>query len=261
MVAMQQTWSYGRRPPLVLVNGLAEQAETWYRNTDVWRQRFDVHQPNFLVYDGLAVQRRIEADQPIDVDYFVEQLRLYIESFVQSAPVFLVANSMGGKIAVELAVRHPQLIAKLALLCPSGLSEDERLPIVEGVRRSDPETLVRSVFEKPESIEPGLLAFYAGKFASRRWRSGILQTIRGTMQHRVTHLLGDLEMPTLLVVGEKDRIVDPQQAIAATRKLKHGKLVVLPECGHAPQIEDADLINDLVAEFLLAPAAGASHAA
>src|SRR5258708_22443164 len=122
------TSRYCRRMPLVLINGLAEQAETWYCNADVWRRDFDVHMPNLLAYEGAALQRRIEAGQPIDVDYLVGRLHDYLDGFVQSPPCHLVANSLGGKVAVEYAARYPDQVAKLVLLCPSGLSDVERLP-------------------------------------------------------------------------------------------------------------------------------------
>src|SRR5207248_7475934 len=92
---------YGRKPSLVLVNGLAEQAETWFRNLRAWRRRFDVHAPNILAYDGPAFQRRVADGQPIDVAYLVGQLHTYLDAFVQAPPYFVIANSMGGKVAVE----------------------------------------------------------------------------------------------------------------------------------------------------------------
>src|SRR5262249_22994370 len=136
--------SYSRRPPLVLINGLAEQAETWFRNLDAWRRHFDVHTPNLLAYEGAALHRRIEEGQPIDVAYLVEHLREYLDGFVQTPPYHLAANSLGGKVAVEFAVRYPELVGRLVLLCPSGLSDEERLPVVDGVRRNDPGSLVHS---------------------------------------------------------------------------------------------------------------------
>src|SRR5262249_37935683 len=128
---------YARRPPLILINGLAEQAESWFCNLPAWRKHFDVHLPNLLVYEGTALHRRIDAGQPISIDYLVDQLHQYLESFVQTPPYNLVANSLGGKIAVEYAVRYPDQVARLVLLCPSGMSDEERLPVVEGVRRND----------------------------------------------------------------------------------------------------------------------------
>ncbi len=98
---------YRRRPPLVLINGLAEQSESWFCNVDTWRRRFDVHTPNILAYEGAEIHRRIDDKLPIDIDYLVEQLRIYLDSFVQTPPYSLVANSMGGKIAVEFSAAIP----------------------------------------------------------------------------------------------------------------------------------------------------------
>ena len=247
------TPSYARRAPLVLINGLAEQAESWYSNLDAWRRHFDVHQPNLLAYEGAALHRRIDAREPIDVDYLVGRLHEYLDGFVQAPPYHLVANSLGGKVAVEFAARHPDQVARLVLLCPSGLSDVERLPVIDGVRRNDLRSLVASVFQDPGHTDPSLLAYYETKFANRRWRSGLLRTIRGTMDHRVRDRLTQVTQPTLLVVGGEDRIVDPRQAIEAAGLLPRGRLVVLEGCGHAPQIEQADVVNRLVVEFLQEP--------
>src|SRR5437868_827000 len=94
---------YGRRQPLVLINGLAEQAETWYRNRKFWSHFFEVHSPNILAYEGEALHRRVSARQPISVDYLVQQLYAYLDQFVQTPPYHLVSSSLGGKIAVEFA--------------------------------------------------------------------------------------------------------------------------------------------------------------
>jgi pimeloyl-ACP methyl ester carboxylesterase len=158
---------------------------------------------------------------------------------------------MGGKIAVEFAARFPELVNRLVLLCPSGLSAEERLPIVDGVRRNDPSSLISSVFQDSSRADPNLLSYYQEKFASRSWRSGLLRTVRGTMEHRVVERLAEVTQPTLLVVGQRDRIVNPEDAISAARRLLNGKLIVLPECGHAPQIEEAETVNRLVISFLL----------
>jgi len=259
--------SYVRRAPLVLINGLAEQAESWYSNLDAWRCHFDVYQPNLLAYEGAALHRHIDAGRPIDIEYLVERLHAYLDGFVQSPPYRLVANSLGGKVAVEYAVRYPDQVARLVLLCPSGLSDVERLPVIDGVRRNDLRALVASVFQDPGHTDPNLLAYYEKKFADRRWRSGLLRTIRGTMDHRVRDRLAEVTQPTLLVVGREDRIVDPHQAIEAAGLLRRGRLLVLEGCGHAPQIERSELVNRLVVEFLqetspamLNPSAGGATA-
>jgi pimeloyl-ACP methyl ester carboxylesterase len=235
---------------LVLINGLAEQAESWFRNHWFWRRHFDVYMPNLLVYDGPALHQRIDQGLPITVDYLVEQLHFYLQSFVQTPPYHLVAASLGGKIAVEYAIRYPDQVSRLVLLCPSGLGEVERLPIVEGVRRNDLRSLVDSVFFDPRHVDSRLLVYYQRQFANRRWRAGLLRTIRGTMDHCVRDRLPQLGQPTLLVSGREDRIVDSSQAASAALLLPQGRHLSIAQCGHAPQMEKAWMINRLVVHFL-----------
>lgn len=244
---------YTRRPALVLINGLAEQAESWFRNLSHWRRYFDVHQPNLLAYEGPGLHQRIEAGLPITVDYLVDQLHLYLTQFAQTPPYHLVAASLGGKIAVEYAVRYPENVRRLVLLCPSGMGDEERLPIVEGVRRNDLRSLVDSVFHDPRQLDPALLDYYQKQFANRRWRVGLLRTIRGTMEHVVRDRLPLVTHPTLFISGQNDRIVDPSVAATAARLLPNGQYLCIPHCGHAPQMEKPWLINRLVVRFLTSP--------
>jgi pimeloyl-ACP methyl ester carboxylesterase len=263
VLALWLTWlgqfrgpCYARRQPLVLINGLAEQPESWFRNEAYWRRYFDVHMPNLLVYDGPALHRRIEQGLPVTVDYLVGQLHQYLESFVQAPPYHLVAASLGGKVAVEYATRHPERVSRVVLLCPSGMGDGERLPIVEGVRRNDPRAVVESVFWDPRRADPRLLAYYRRQFANRRWRRGLLRTVRGTRDHCVRDRLADMTQPTLLISGREDRIVDPAAAAAAARQLSRGHHLVIPQCGHAPQMELPGRVNRLVVQFLTGPRPG-----
>ena len=253
--------SYSRRSPLVLINGLAEQAESWFRNAWYWRRTFDVHMPNILAYRGAALHRRIDSGLPVSVDYLVEQLHLYLDSFVQSPPYHLVAASLGGKVAIEYAVRYPHEVDRLVLLCPSGLGEEEKLPVIEGLRRSDTRGLVASIFHNQRHVDEQMLGFFKERFRDRLWRAGLLRTIRGTMEHCVRDRLPQVSQPTLLISGREDRIVDPRLAAEAAELLPNCRYVSIPRCGHAPQMERAGFINRLVTHFLQADVSAVRSAA
>lgn len=244
--------AYGHRPSVVLINGLAEQTESWFKNRRFWSRYFDVHVPNILVYDGAAIQERIAAKEPITVDYLVEQLHLYLTRFAQSPPYHLVASSLGGKVAVEFAVRYPEMVNRIVLLCPSGMGDEEQLPVMEGIRHNDMYAVVRSVFHKPRFVDREMVRYYKSQLASRRWKTGLLRTIRGTLDHTVRSQLKLVQAPTLLVTGEKDKICDPATAFEAAKDLPNGHFLEVPKCGHAPQIEKHWLINRLVVHFLTA---------
>ncbi|HEY1376968.1 MAG TPA: alpha/beta hydrolase [Gemmataceae bacterium] len=241
---------YGRQHGLVLLNGLAEQPETWFRNQRYWRRHFDVSMPNLFAYDGVVLHQRLEAGLPITVDFLVGQLHRHLEEFVQTPPYHLVANSMGGKIAIEYAARYPEQVASMVLICPSGLSAGEELPIVDGVRRFGVGSIIESVFFNPRCIEPALVDFYTRQSRNRRWRTGFANTIRGTKNHCVRDRLVDVKQPTLLISGREDRIVKCEEVRAAAGILPHGQFLMIPRCGHAAQIEKDRLINRIVVRYL-----------
>jgi pimeloyl-ACP methyl ester carboxylesterase len=242
--------SYGRRQPLILINGLAEQHESWFKNRRYWSRYFDLYQPNILVYEGAAIHRRIEEKQPISVDYLVGQLHTFVEQFVQNPPYHLVASSLGGKVAVEFAVRYPQLVNRIVLLCPSGMGDVEQLPIMDGVVRNDMQSVVKSVFHKTRYIDRDIVKYYKQSLASRKWKAGLLRTVRGTLEFTVREKLKQVQAQTLLVTGERDRICDPQTAREAAKELPNGHFLEIPNCGHAPQIEKHWLVNRLVTHYL-----------
>jgi pimeloyl-ACP methyl ester carboxylesterase len=244
---------YARRPPLILINGLAEQAESWYRNRKFWSRHFDVHAPNILAYEGEALHRRIAAKEPITVDYLVNQLFTYLDQFVQTPPYHIVSSSLGGKVAVEFAARHPQLVNRLVLICPSGMGDTEQLPIMNGVRAQDARAMVSSVFHKPRRVDGEMLRYYKAKFSSRLWKKGFLRTVNGTLEHTVRERLKSVLAPTLLVTASHDKVCDPKTAEEAAHDLPNGHFRKILRCGHAPQIEKHWLINRLVVDFLGSP--------
>jgi len=244
---------YGRKHGLVLINGLAEQQESWYRNHRFWSRYFDVHMPNLLAYEGEALHRRIRAGEAITVDYLVEQLHVYLDQFVQTPPYHLVASSLGGKVAIEYALKYPQMISRLILICPSGMGDEERLPIMDGVKHNDHKKLISSVFHRPRHVDREMLLYYKSKFQSRKWKMGMLKTVKGTNDHVVRTKLKDVTKQTLFISGEDDKIVDPETGRVAAKEIPNGHYLSIPDCGHAPQIEKPWLLNRLVVHFLTSP--------
>jgi pimeloyl-ACP methyl ester carboxylesterase len=242
---------YRRKPVLVLINGLAEQPETWFKNLRYWDRYFSVHTPNIMPYEGDAFQQRIKNGEPITMDFLVNQLHTYVTQFIQTPPYHIVASSLGGKIAVEFAARYPELVGRLILLCPSGMGDVEQLPIMEGVKGNDPYAIVRSVFYRPEIAEANLLRYYQRVFQSRKWKMGLIKTVKGTNDVVVRNRLKDLKAPTLLVCCEFDKIVNPHEGMEAAKELPIGWGLMIPKCGHAPMIEKSWWINRIVVKFLL----------
>jgi pimeloyl-ACP methyl ester carboxylesterase len=243
--------NYRRRMPLVLVNGLAEQSESWFANRDHLTRHFDVKVPEILVYDGDALHQHIDAGGEVTVDYLADRLGVYLDQFVQRPPYHLVGSSLGCQVILTYAARHPERVERLVLICPSGFHGDENLPAMEGVRRSQYDTLVKSVFHKGRFASDDLVRAFERKFQDRKWKKGVLRTLRGTVGHSVAPLLQKIPHPTLVVWGANDQVLsDVPGAIRAADQILRVRQVVIPRCGHAPQIEKARLVNQLVVRYL-----------
>ena len=243
--------AYKRPAPLVLVNGLAEQSESWFANRTHWSRHFDVKVPELLVYDGESLHRHIDAGGEVTVDYLAQRLGHYLDEYVQRPPYHLVGSSLGGQVVLTYAAQNPKKVARLVLICPSGFYGDENLPMIEGVRRSQYDTLVKSVFHRTHFASDELVQVIERKFQDRRWKKGVVRTLRGTVGHSVAPLLPLIPHPTLLIWGENDHVLsDVAGSVRAGDQILKARQVVIPKCGHAPQIEKARLINQLVHRFL-----------
>jgi abhydrolase domain-containing protein 6 len=244
--------TYSRTPPLILVNGLAEQNESWYLNRTVWQQHFDVHTPGILVYGGPVTQERLAEGRPIDIEFLTNRLAEYLDQFVQAPPYHLIASSLGAQISVEYAARHQGKVDKLVLICPSGIGGQERLPIMEGARHKNYRGLVESTFYDRRRASPRIAKYYEQKFANKAWRQALFETVRGTKSHSVREKLLAIDRPTLVICGEEDRIVDSDAVNDAVQYLPNFEFQMIPRCGHAPQLECPTLVNQIVLEFLTA---------
>ena len=71
------------------------------------------------------------------------------------------------------------------------------------------------------------------------------------MGHSVNPLLEQVPHPTLLIWGSDDRVIsDVAGSMRAADRMLKSRQVVIPKCGHAPQIEKSRLVNTLVTRFL-----------
>jgi len=241
-----------RTPPLILVNGLAEQSESWYLNRTAWQRHFDVQTPGILVYGGPVTQERLAERKPIDIEFLTNRLEAYLDQFVQAPPYHLIASSLGAQICIEYAARHQEKVDKLVLICPSGIGGRERLPIMEGARHKNYRGLVESTFYDGRRASPRIAKYYEQQFACKAWRQALFETVRSTKSHSVLDKLLTISRPTLVICGEEDRIVDSDAVFDAVQYLPSFEFQMIPRCGHAPQLECPTVVNRMVLDFLMA---------
>ena len=173
--------------------------------------------------------------------------------------VTAVGCSMGGYLAMALLRHHPDRIARLVLVDTKALSDDgpaagRRTDIQQQIRSgSELGSLAKSLVENQLSsgsmARPELVG-YAHALADGATPEGWIGALEA-MKTRPDSmlLLRQAQLPALVVVGELDRITPIADARSLRLFLK-GELVVIPNVGHLPNIEDPIAFNEALAGFL-----------
>jgi pimeloyl-ACP methyl ester carboxylesterase len=178
------------------------------------------------------------------VRHFMERLEL--------SPSVVVGNSLGGHVAIELALAQPGWVAGLILTGSSGLFERTftrkvpHRPTAGYVRAR-----MEEIFYDPTLVTPEWVESIQRMVTTPRLALRVLRAARAAKRHNVEERLGDIRVPTLIVWGKDDRITPPEVAERFHTRIPDAQLVYLPNCGHAPMLERPESFNAVVREWLV----------
>ena len=237
------------KPLLVLLHGFGDSFTTWEGWVHELKGKFHIIS---LDFPGHGLTRAPEGYQlagdglPDFVDAFAAKLAL---------PKFAVAgNSMGGGVAWQLAVRHPDRIDALILLDAAGFPNEKppaeiplafkllQYPIGRAVLRNIDnrplidEGLKTDVYDK-SLITPAIVDRWA-EFQRAPGHRAILMGVNfGAQTQATADLLGTIKVPTLVLHGENDLLIEPASARKFAAAIPGAKQIMYPQVGHLPQIE------------------------
>ena len=206
-----------------------------------------------------------------DLAYYARFLERLMDSLkIQRAA--LVGTSMGGGAALSFALRSPERVDKLVLVASYGLGKDVpygRLGyflvhaplaaalVYETMRRSRRSLRwgLRRIIYDPRVVGDGLVeearrllnqpasgrAFHSFRKSEVGWDG---------LKTDLSYRLGELAAPTLLVHGDRDRVMPVEWAQRAHERLPDSELHVLRGCGHWPPRECPEEFNQVIVNFL-----------
>jgi pimeloyl-ACP methyl ester carboxylesterase len=247
----------GTGEPLVLIPGFAAGAWTWFRQIEELAEDFRV-----ITFDPRGISRSKTSRETIvslrkiadDVAALLDELK------IERANVLGV--SFGGFVAQEFALAYPERLKKLILACTS----------FGGVNHVAPQWEVLSAFiatddlNKTERIRKFMIPAFTPEFYAEnrevvekvcrlREQNFVPETVYMQQLQAATNFdaenrLKNIKAETLILTGEKDIVVPPQNSKNLAEKIPNASLKIIENGSHMFFIENADEFNNAITNFL-----------
>lgn len=242
--------------PLLLIHGTGDSLHTW----DGWALELS------------KTRRVVRVDLPgfgltgpaVDGDYRIDAYVRFIQALLDHLGLrrtLVVGNSLGAEVAWMTAARHPDRVAGLVLLDPAGLPfEPEALPVGFQANLFAPSAWlsrhllprptvrasVEAVFGEPRRVTPEMVDRFFEITLREGNRTALRERLLTYLAEANTPIYRDawkgLRTPTLLLWGERDRLIPPRTAqqyqTLRPADAPRAELRLLPGLGHVPHLED-----------------------
>jgi 3-oxoadipate enol-lactonase len=238
---------------IVFSHGLLMSSEMFRAQIEHFKSRY-----RCIAYDHRGQGRSEVTETGYDLEQLTQDAVAFIEALDVGA-VHFVGLSMGGFIGMRLASRRPELLKSLTLMCTSADTESNRLKyslmtlvFQLGGRKLIHKRLMKVLFGKTFLSDPGRQS------EKERWSQHLLHlptTISKSVSaviHRsgVADELSTIELPVLILAGEEDMAIPVEKARSLHERITGSVLHIIPGSGHSITIEQPDVVNRLMEEFL-----------
>jgi pimeloyl-ACP methyl ester carboxylesterase len=244
----------GEGPDVLFVSGLADEGACWVDQVAGLKDSFRV-----TTFDNRGVGCSSSPEGPYAIADFARDTIALMDALGLERP-HVVGSSMGGAIAQELALAHPDRVRSLVL--NGTWCRGDRF--LHEVFRSWMWTARRA-----DSIRDFLVAVNLWCFAPRIWNDGTMdgwldaaeqssnpQSVEAfcwsadaLIGHDTADRLGGIAIPTLVTVGELDLVLPPRFSEVIAARIPGARLVVIPAAAHQPFQELPEEYNRILRDF------------
>jgi pimeloyl-ACP methyl ester carboxylesterase len=230
-------------PSLLFLHGAGGDAAIWDEQAEYFRGRHPVYRLD-LPGHGLSKGHGEE-----DISAYAECVHAALESALPQHEWVAVGHSMGGAVALQLILNHPDLL-KGVVLVGTGAKLGV-LPIIIKLLETDPEAFYKTVdLAAFCSNTPAQIREMSSRSIRRCPPQVTLKDFKACNRFDVRNRLHEISLPSLIVCGENDRLTPLKYSEFLHQHLQSGRLVVIPEAAHMVMAEKPDAFNEALHGFL-----------
>jgi len=246
---------HGQGDPLVMIMGLRRNIEWWYRQIPTLEKHFSV-----VVFDNRGAGRSEKPAMDYSIGLFADDTAALMDALnIECAHVLGV--SMGGYIAQELAINHPHKVIDLVLGCTSCggekaiLMSPDRMEKFTANQNLTPEEILKKdmdIYFSDQYVVGNPAAIVQFSEISMRYyqpADAFLRQYAACRNHDTVARINRITQPTLIMTGDDDPLVPPENSFILKELLPHAKLSVFTKGRHCFFMEFADRFNEEVVDF------------
>ena len=251
----------GEGSPLLLIMGLGWTSHMWYRSRSVLSAKFRT-----IAFDNRGVGQSDVPPGPYPIALMASDTAAVLDAAgVESAHIY--GMSMGGMIAQEFALQYPGRVRSLILGCttaggPHAVQAEREVIQLLLAPRGNPEDMAKAI--DPYIYDAGTSdARREEDLAVRRpWfpaAEGYLAQLQGIMAWEAYSRLPQIAAPTLVIHGESDRLVPPENSRRIAARIPNARLEMIPRASHIFPTDQTEAAHRAMLEFLNAHANNQQH--
>jgi pimeloyl-ACP methyl ester carboxylesterase len=252
--------------PLVFVHGLSGSWPNWLEQLPTFAAEHRVITLDLPGFGHSPMPR-----ETISIAGYARMLDQLLDQLgVDAAAV--VGNSMGGFIGAELAISFPQRVERLVLVSAAGISTHaprgsaQAVPVLRRLERvlmastawaaSISDTTMRRARLRDAALgvvvrHPSKLpAALAAEQVRGAGKPGFIGGLEAVLDYEIRDRLGKIACPTLIVWGERDRLINVHDADVFAELIPNSRKVIFEDTGHVSMLERPEEFNALLEEFL-----------
>jgi pimeloyl-ACP methyl ester carboxylesterase len=250
---------------VLLIHGLGGNWQNWLENIPQLARR---HRVVAIDLPGLG-----ESEMPteaITIGFYADWVTKLLRT-LEIERCTLIGNSMGGQIAAEVTLAHPELVDKLVLVSAAGISAENfnKQSTIELLKRADRlfsfwskqvvtrgrrltrrrrarRALMALWVRHPDRLSGPLVA----ELARGTGKPGFADALTALTTHALRSRLRKIDRPVLIVWGDEDRVTPLRDAHEFHSAIRGSRLVIYADTGHLSMLERPAEFNALLDEFL-----------
>jgi abhydrolase domain-containing protein 8 len=239
------------KPTLFFIHGLGGRADQWREQIKIFKDKYTLIVPNLLGHGSSKKPLPIFTNPYGFHELNQDMMSLFNEYKYKNN--IILGHSYGGVLATSLVNRYPNEINKLVLFNPIPCQPRHKSPIyklpsflLEILKPSLNQQFLKSAFDKHTSSK---LISMEGEASLQNKMYVIKNMIKG-MEIIPSMKLSDVDIPTLIIMGQTDGILSQKAVQGAYRHLPNHHFKMIPDTAHLSMLEKPEKVNRLLRTFL-----------